>query len=419
MGLFETAARSPAMRDRSLYERILGLPEPWHVKDVELRQEAGEIIIEVELRRPFELSCPECGEPMSGYDHRRRRWRHLDTCQYKTLIEADVPRGECPSHGVRQIEVPWAEDRSRFTALFESLVIDWLQEASQIAVARRLRLSWDEVHGIMERAVRRGLRRRGDDVFHLIGVDEKAFQKRHEYVTVVCDLSQPRVLYVGDGRRKQSLNGFYNGLSNRQQEGIEAVAMDMWEPYIRSTKEHLPEAEDKIVFDKFHIAAHLNKAVDDVRKQEHRWLLHEGDNRLKGTKYLWLKGRQRFDRSAWINFKQLRESGLKTARAWAIKQTFMHFWDYIYLGAGRRFFNKWYSWAIRSRLEPIKKVARMLKKHLDNILTYLKHRITNAATEGINSKIQWIKHTARGFANRENFRIAILFHCGGLDLHPH
>ena len=173
------------------------------------------------------------------------------------------------------------------------------------------------------------------------------------------------------------------------------------------------------MFDKFHIVANLNKAVDTVRKSEHRRLMEQGDRRLIGTKYLWLKGMQRFDRNSWISFGELRNSGLKTARAWAIKETFGHFWDYVYLGAARRFFGQWYSWAIRSRLEPIKRVARTLKKRLDNILTYLRHHITNAATEGINSKIQWVKQTARGFANRDNFRVAIFFHCGGLELYPH
>lgn len=404
------------MRDRRLYEKILGLPEPWRVQHVQLREGSGEILIQIQLRRPRQLLCPECGESMPGYDHRRRRWRHLDTCQYKTIIQADVPRGNCSTHGVRQITVPWAEDLSRFTALLEALAIDWLQEASQIAVGRRLRLTWDQVHGIMHRAVRRGLHRRGEQVFVYIGVDETAFQKRHEYVTVVCDLKRTRVLYVSDGRG--SLGGFYEGLSDKQRSGIQAVAMDMWEPYIASTREHLPQGGDKIVFDKFHIVAYLHKAVDEVRRQEHRQLRLQGDERLKGTKYLWLKGRDRFDPSSWMNFRHLRHSELKTARAWAIKQTFAHFWDYIYLGAARRFFEKWYGWAIRSRLEPVKRVARMLKKHVDNILTYLKHRITNAVTEGINSKIQWIKYTARGFANRENFRVAILFHCGRLDLYP-
>lgn len=407
------------MRDRRLYEKILGLPEPWHVTDVDLRLEEGEIIVEVALDRPLELACPECGEPMKGYDHRRRRWRHLDTCQYRTILEADVPRGECPTHGVRQIEVPWAEERSRFTALFETLVIDWLREASQQAVARRLRLSWHEVHGIMQRAVSRGLARRDQEVIPYLGVDEKSFQKRHEYVTVVNDLDGSRVLYVGDGRGRAPLDDFYGSCSDEQLEGIEGVAMDMWKPYIASTREHVPDADAKIVFDKFHVVAHLKDAVDKVRRKEHRELMDQGDETLKGTKYLWLMNEERFTPDRWIDFGRLRDSSLRTARAWGIVDAFSYFWGYTYPAWARKFFEEWYRWAIRSGLEPVKKVARMLKARFDNILTYLDHRITNAVTEGINSKIQWIKQTARGFANRDNFRVAILFHCGGLDLYPH
>jgi transposase len=407
------------MRDRGLYEKILGLPAPWHVEDVELRDDTREVIVKVALRRPLELICPECGEVMGGYDHRRRSWRHLDTCQYKTIIEAEVPRGKCPTHGVRQVEVPWAEERSRFTALFEALAIDWLRETSQLAVARRLQLTWAEVHGIMDRAVARGLARREQEVIPFLGIDETSFQKRHEYVTVVCDLGKPRALYIGDGRSRDSLDGFYESLTPEQLEGIEAVAMDMWEPYIRSTHAWVPGAEAKIVYDKFHVVAHLLKALDDVRKQEHRHLIKQGDTTLTGTKYLWLQSKKRFDRDTWLDFAHVRDSSLQTARAWAINDAFSHFWTYVYLGPARKFFERWYSWAIRSRLEPIKKVARMLKARLDNILTYLTHRITNAVAEGLNAKIQWIKRTARGFGNRANFRTAILFHCGGLDLYPH
>jgi transposase len=407
------------MRDIALYEQILGLPKPWRVTDVKLRDDEQEVIVHVGLSRPLELTCPECGERMTGYDHRRRRWRHLDTCQYKTIIEADVPRGECATHGVRQVDVPWAEERSRFTALFEALAIDWLRETSQSAVARRLKLTWAEVHGIMERAVERGLARREKEPIPFLGVDETSFQKRHEYVTVVNDLTGQRVLYVADGRGKGSLDGFWDTLTDEQLEAIEGIAMDMWDPYVISTLEHVPDASNKIVYDKFHVVAHLIKAIDTVRKQEHRSLMRQGDDSLKGTKYLWLMNEERFDEDGWLDFQELRESNLKTARARAIADTFRHFWSYTYLASARKFFDQWYGWAIRSRLEPIKKVARMLKKRLDNILTYLKHRITNAAAEGLNAKIQWIKYTARGYANRENFRIAILFHCGGLGLYPH
>lgn len=165
-------------------------------------------------------------------------------------------------------------------------------------------------------------------------------------------------------------------------------------------------------------ARHLNEAVDTVRKQEARELSVQGDERLKGTKYRWLRNPVNFSVEGWKLFKQLRESNLKVARAWAIKETALKLWDYKYLGAARRFFKEWYGWATHSRLAPVIKKARMIKTHLDNILTYLVHPITNAVSEGINAKIQWIKYTARGFGNREHFKNAILFHCGKLDLYP-
>lgn len=147
------------MRDKELYAQILGLSDPWFVEEVELLNDKKEVVIRVGLRGSIVLVCPCCNEPMPGYDSRKRRWRHLDTCQYKTIIEGDVPRGQCPMHGVKQIGVPWAEERSQFTALFERLAIDWLKGTAQSCVAERLGLSWDEVHGIMERAVDRGLQR--------------------------------------------------------------------------------------------------------------------------------------------------------------------------------------------------------------------------------------------------------------------
>jgi len=386
------------MRDKELYARILGLIDPWFVEDVTLKEASSEVLIGVGLRGSIILVCPVCQGKMTRHDSRKRQWRHLDTCQYKTILEADVPRGRCEEHGVKQISVPWAEDRSRFTALFERLVIDWLMEAGQSAVARRMDLSWDDVHGVMKRAVRRGLERREAVPVRKIGVDEKSFLKRHEYVTVVNNLETGKVLFVGEGRRKESLDAFYQSLTPAQLEAIEVVAMDMWESYILSTVEHVPAAWDKIVFDKFHISKHLNDAVDKVRRQEHKQLQADGESVLKGTRYSWLKNTVKFTPDAWRSFKELRDSNLKTARAWAIKETFR---------------------AIRSKIEPMKRVARMLRKRLHNVLTYLEYRVTNAISEGVNSIIQWIKYTARGFRNRENFKTAILFHLGGLDLYPH
>jgi transposase len=316
------------------------------------------------------------------------------------------------------VRLPWAEPGSRFTALFERLAIDWLKVASQKAVGAQLDLSWDEIHGIMERAVTRGLARRQAGAVKRIGIDEKAFRKGHRYLTLVNDLDRSRVLYVAEDRKQSSLDGFWPTLTAEQREGIEAVAMDMWDPYITSTKANLKDADSKIVFDKFHIAKHLGEAVDQVRRQENKQLRADGDDRLVGTKYDWLRHPASFTTEAWARFKSLRQSALKTARAWAMKETMMLLFNYRYTASARSFFQRWYGWASRCRLKPMIEVAAMLKRRIANILTFIKHRITNAASESLNAKIQWVKYTARGFRNQKNFIHAIYFHCGGLDMAP-
>jgi len=407
------------MQDRQLYEQILGIGSPWRVDRVELMLEEGEVHVYLAHASSVTWACPECERTCGLYDHQpARSWRHLATCQYRTILHAELPRVDCPEHGPRVVRVSWAEPHSRFTALFERLAIEWLSAASQKAVAERLGLSWDEVHGIMDRAVRRGLARRKAEPIGYLGVDEKSFRKGHKYMTVVNDVSRGRVLYVAEDRKKSSLDGFWPTLSAQQREGILGVATDMWEPYIESIKGHLPDAKDKIVFDKFHVAKHLGEAVDKVRRAEHKDLRAVGDEQLKGTKYDWLKGRDKFDLAAWREFCQLRRSNLKTARAWTLKEQAMRLWDFVYPKAAKNHFAWWYRWATRSRLKPIIEKARMLKSHLHNILTYLTHGITNAMSESMNAKIQWVKYTARGFRNVDNFKNAIYFHCGDLDLLP-
>jgi transposase len=161
------------MQDRTLYARLLGVEDPWRVSDVTLRlDEEQAVVVSVEMDPGAALHCPKCQSRASGYDSRERRWRHLDTMQYRTLLVATIARVQCDEHGVVQIAVPWSDPGSRFTALFEALVIDWLKEANFSAVARQLSLSWDQVAGIQERAVRRGLARREKQRPRCIGVHE-------------------------------------------------------------------------------------------------------------------------------------------------------------------------------------------------------------------------------------------------------
>lgn len=406
------------MQSREVFEQLLGIRKPWFVSEVDLALKNREVRVTVDLDESAILVCPTCANPCPGYDRRERRWRHLDTMQYETWVIAQVPRLQCPSHGIIQISVPWAEDRSRFTAMFEALVIDWLKEASVSAVARQLRMSWDQVASIQSRAVVRGLARRTLSAPKFVGVDETSFQKRHEYVTSVVDLERGVVLHVADRREQAALDGFYEQFGPEGCAAIEAVAMDMWKPYIRSTRAYVPDADAKIVFDKFHIAKHLGDAVDKIRRQEHRELMRDGDSRLTHSKYLWLKNPGNLTDDHRTRFRELRRSGLKVARAWAIKDLAMGLWDYVHRGWAERMWKRWYGWAIRCRLEPIKKVARMIREHWDGVINAVTSNVTNAASEGMNSKIQWIKRKACGYRNRESFRNAIYFHCGGLDMYP-
>lgn len=403
---------------RQLYATLLGLSGPWAVDRVEMEEKAGEVHVWVALPKGERWVCPECLAPAPIHDHQERRWRHLDTCQFKTVIHARVPRLNCPTHGIRQLTVPWAEPGSQFTALFEALAIDWLKQASVSAVAKYLRISWDEAAGIQGRAVRRGLARRDAVAPRSVGIDETAFQKRHEYVTVVSDLERGVVLAVADDRKQTSLDTFWQSLSPGQREAIEGVAMDMWGPYIQSTREHLPGADAKIVFDKFHVAQHLNVAVDLVRRSEHRRLLEQGDSPLTRTKYDWLRHPGTLTHAEKCALAELRSRVERLGRAWALKEEAMKIFDLTASWAADRNFKTWLFAAMRSQLEPIKRVARMLRRHWGQLRNYFVHRITNAGAEAMNAKIQQVKARSRGFRNRERFREAIFFHCGGLDLYP-
>ena len=407
-----------AMNDRQLYSQILGISGPWKVQDVAMDLSKKEIVVEV-ASTAAKHKCPECGKKCSGYDSRVRRWRHLDTCQLQTIVLAKVPRVACPEHGVHQIHVPWAEPGSKLTAMFEALVIDWLRDASVDAVRDHLGLTWYQVDMVMKRAVERGLARREATPVHDIGVDETSFQKRHEYVTVVTDTTRSKVLHVSDGKSASSLSEYYESLSPEHLAAIETVSMDMSSAYISSTRKHLEDADDKIIFDKFHVAKILGAAVNKVRREENSMLKEQGDRRLVGTRYLWLSGSENVSLSNWRgHFKPLRESVLRTARAWAIKEEARRLWSYTTYGWARRGWNKWLSWANRCRLQPMIKAAATVKNHLWGILNAAVTGLSNATAESLNAGIQRLKKRACGYRSRAKFRIAILFNFGGLDLMP-
>jgi transposase len=400
------------------YALLLGVGSPWEVKTVDLNLEGKKVEIELGWQWGAAAKCPECGRECSIHDCApERTWRHLDTMQFMTLIRARTPRADCPEHGVKTMQVAWAAPQGRFTLLFERFAVEVLLASASVSQAcALLGLSWDTAQEIMRRAVQRGLERRQLDRLKYLGMDEKSFRRGQSYVTLLTDLEESRVLDVVEERTAEAASQLWDTLSPEQKQGVEAVAVDMWEPFIQTIQTQVPDAD--IVHDKFHVSKYLGEAVDKVRRQEHKELLAQGDETLKGTRQLWLYNPQNFSPEQAEEFSALKDLHLKVARAWAAKELFSKFWEYQEEGWARRFFKDWFGWVSRSRLKPVVDVAQMLKRHLDNLLTYLKHHITNAVTEGLNSKIQSLKSAARGFRNFRNYRIRILFFCGKLNLYP-
>jgi transposase len=234
-----------------------------------------------------------------------------------------------------------------------------LQCSTISGACRVARISWDEAWGVMARAVARGPRAASRPTDPLYRVDEKAFRKGHRDHTIVCDLERSTVEFVAEDRETASLAAYYTSLTEEQRTAIKAVAMDMWDPYIRATREGLPDGESKPVFDRFHIMREMTKAVDTVRKHEHRAFLRDGDESpLTGTKYLWLFSDERRPSRHAETFATLQALNLQVGRAWTIKEALRTLWTYRQGAAVARFFKQWSAWAVRSRLEPVKQVAR-------------------------------------------------------------
>jgi len=393
------------------YALLLGIGSPWAVKGVDLKLEEKKVEIELGWQWGVAAKCPECGRECSIHDCApERTWRHLDTMQFTTLIRARTPRSDCPEHGVKTMQVPWAAPQGRFTLLFERFAVEVLLASASVSQAcALLGIGWDTAQEIMRRAVKRGLERRQLERLKYLGMDEKSFRRGQSYITLLTDLEESRVLEVVEERTAEAAGQLWDTLSPEQKQAVEAVAVDMWEPFIQTIQTQVPEAD--IVHDKFHVSKYLGEAVDKVRRQEHKELLAQGDETLTGTRQLWLYNPQNFSPEQAEEFSALKDLHLKVARAWAAKELFSKFWEYQQEGWARRFFKDWFGWVSRSRLKPVVEVAQMLKRHLENLLTYLRHHITNAVTEGLNSKIQSLKSAARGFRNFQNYRIRILFFC--------
>ena len=403
------------------YATLLGLGEEWRVANVDLNVLGRRIDIYLEYAKDC-APCPECGTLCSVYDQQPERvWRHLDTMQFETLIHAKTPRVRCEGHKVRVMELPWATKSSRFTLLFEAFAVAVLQVARSVKDAQGLlRLSWWQTHEIMKAAVERGLARREADEISFVGLDEKSFLRGKDaeaFACVMTDIDNHRILDVARGRTCDGAKDVIEkALNPFQQYMVCGVAMDMSAPFEKAVRKLMPCAD--VVFDKYHVEAHLNEGVDKTRKGENRMLLERNDRRLAKSKYLWLAGMEHMSDEAIAHRDDLLKCALDTGKAWGLKELFGWFWKSRDKYWAKANFTFWYEQVKKSGLKHMIKVAETLRKHLYGLLAWFDSRIDNALTEGFNTTIQALKATAKGYRNFENFRIAILFYCGKLDMRP-
>ena len=407
------------MLTNDAFAQLLNLPKPWSIERMSITTHPEEAHVWV-VHDHGHLACPSCQAACPVHDHTdERTWRHLDLWKAHTFIHARLPRVRCPQHGVVQITVPWATPYLNMTMDLESAVITQVLACKTVSGACTvMRMGWDQVRGVMERAVERGLARRADDEVIYIGVDEKALLKRHRYVTLVYDLQRKLVLDVMPERTEESLLSFYRSWKTTRLEKIRMVTMDMWGPYKTATMKMVPSAWLKIVHDRFHVAQHMGKAVDRVRIDEHRALMEVDDETLKGTKHWWLYGQENLPPYLLSDLANLVAGDLQTAKAWTIKEHLRHLWSFTSVAAARDFALAWVRTAKETGLKPVIAVADLVLNHLEQIINFARNPVTNAGAEGINSIVMTLQRAARGYRTWQTFRMAILFYCGGLALYP-
>jgi transposase len=402
------------------YTEVLGLHPEWKAVKVWKNDAKKEVHIKVVSALDY-FQCPLCGKHVKKYDTRVRKLRHLDTCDYETILEVEVPRVRCEEDGVQQLDVGFAEKHSLYTELFENKVIEMLQTMTTLTVAKQMKLGWDAIDNIKQRAVRRGQARQEKVIVKDIGLDETSYQKGHDYVSTVIDKSNGKVIGVMDGNDAERVEAWFKGQKGADFREINSISMDMSGSFLKASRDIFPNDWERIdCYDRFHVSQLINKALDQVRRRESAALSKDKgkENPLKKARLSFLKNSGKTDNrdGKRRKFLEITRLNLETSRAWRIKEAAAKLWDYEYMGAAERNWKILFKWISRCRIPEMIKLGHSLKEHFWGILNAIRLKVTNALLESTNSKIQRIKKMACGYRNKERFKVDILFHFGGLDM---
>jgi len=396
---------------RDLFQNALNIEDPYFIKDIEFDSDSKRLDIWLDFKIGSTFGCPQCHKPdCLIHDTKEKTWRHLNFFQHKAYLHCRVPRIKCDDCGVHQYKVPWARKQSGFTLLMDALIMIMAQSMPISKVAEMIGEHDTRVWRVVDYYVKEARSKEDFSDVSTIGVDETSFTKGHNYVTIVADVDKSKVIHVCEGKDSSTITTFHNdfkehgGCSN----DIKSVCCDMSPAFIKGVNDTFPNAS--IVFDKFHVMKMINEAVDTVRRQE-----QSENDILKKTRYTWLKNPENLTKYQSEVLESLKNMNLKTVRAYNIRLTLQEFWKIEDRDTAEQFLKRWYFWATHSRLQPIIKKAKSIKKHWEGIVNYHDSRITNGLLEGLNSIVQSLKRSARGYRNPKNFMIMIYLRLGKLE----
>ena len=402
------------MRATSLLRKIVDLKK---TRIVGLEFDVEGIVVEVapRWRTP---RCSGCGRRRPGYDrYPSRRWRHLDLAGMKLWLRYDIVRVDCKQCGVLVEKVPWAPVASWFTYEFEDTVGYLAQRCDKTTISSMMRIAWDTVGRIIGRVVER---HEPDDPLKgltTIGVDEISYRRRHKYLTVVIDHESATVVWVREGKNAATLKAFFDELGQQRCGQLEAVTVDMSGAYIKAVTEASPRA--KLIFDRFHVQRLAHDALDEVRRAEVREVENPEDKRaLKKTRWPLHKNPWNLQRFEIDKLAELQRHNKRLYRAYLLKEALLAVLDRRQVNVARRKLEQWFAWAVRSRLQPFRKLAHTIRRHADGILQYVRSRLSNGRTEGLNRKIRSITTRSYGFHSANSLIAMIFLCCGGIHLRP-
>jgi transposase len=406
------------MNDR-LFEAALGIAEPWHVASVDLDAEAKTLTIGIDFTAGSRFAVAGETGVHPVHDTVRKRYRHLNFFQHECYLDVRVPRVRLPDGAVRQVEPDWAGKLSGFTLLFEALVLMLAREMPFAAVARLTGESWHRVAAICGRYVDLALAEADFSGVRSLAIDETSRARGHDYVTLAADAERRAVLFVTEGREAEAIRRLADDLvaHGGDPEAIDTVSIDMSPAFIKGCAESLPDT--RITFDKFHVIAHASKALDKTRRIEQKTTPG-----LKGLRWKLLRdyGSLSDTGRAEVDDLLVKLTTKWTARAWVYREQLREILDRKQINVVSAMLWQWCTNVMRSKVEPMKEVARLIRNHFEGVIAWAQTRQTNGFLEALNGLFQSAKRKARGYGRFSTIRTVIFLLAGKLDfskLNPH